>query len=105
MRLNAPVLEVLLKHNFLVEFRAHKSEGTGADRLAGEFAATAVGHDADGAFGQVPKQSCEWLFEVKNDGQIVTCLDVVDESVGVRFAARNLTLQERIEGPFHIARG
>ena len=66
------------------------------------FCAAAVGNDADGAVGKIPQQGCSGFLHVKDDGVVIGCVDVIDETVYGSFGGADFTLQ-RIESPFHIA--
>ena len=101
----APVVVVAGEHNFFVLLRADETKRPRADGLAADLVAAAVGHDADGAVGKIPQQRGERFFEVEDDGVVVGRLDVVHESVDRRLGAANLSLQQGIESPLHVASG
>ena len=69
------------------------------------FVSTAGGHDADGSLRQVPQQSGIRFLHVKYDSEIVRSIDVIDKVICRRPSAANLPAEQRIEGPFHVARG
>ena len=42
---------------------------------------------------------------MKDDGEVIGRVDVIDEAIDRCFGAAHLALKERIEGPLHVARG
>src|ERR1700757_4751000 len=68
-----------------------------------DLVAAAVGDDADRAVGEIPEQCCVRLFHVKDDRGVVGRFDMIDEFVDGRLGTADFSLQQRIEGPLHIA--
>src|SRR5579862_9463429 len=104
MRFLAPVFVVKRKHNLFVRLGADETEGARANGLAADLVAAAVGHNAHGAVGQIPQESGERLFEVEDDGEVVSRVDAIYELINACLGAANLSLQQRIESPLHITR-
>ena len=77
----SPVVVIAGEHNIFVLLRADETERAGADGLAADLVAAAIGHDAHGAVGEIPQQRSERLFEVEDDGVVVGGVDVVHEPV------------------------
>src|SRR5271156_1822945 len=60
--------------------------------------------DADGAVGEIPQQGSVRFLQVEDYGEIVRCVDAIDEAVNGGFGAANLALQQGIERPLDVAR-
>ena len=82
-----PVIRIAFDHDVLVLLRADKAKRSGADGMAIEVFAAAVGHDANRAVGEIPQHGSEGLLQVKDDGVVVGRVNVVDLRIGAGLGA------------------
>ena len=99
----APVAVIAFDYDFLIGFGADEFERPGPDRMRRHFVAAAVGDNTDRAGGDVPQQCGVRFLHVKDHSEIVGHVDAIDKAIRCRFSAANLTSQQGIEGPLHIA--
>ncbi len=103
MRFLAPVVVVALDNDFLVGLGADKFERSRTDRMPRNLITAALRDNADCSVGQIPQQRGESLFQVKNHGEIIWRVDVIDETVDCGLRAANFALKQRIKRPLHVA--
>ena len=77
-----PAVFVALEDDVLVLLLRDELVGAGADGVAPEVFATAGGHDADRAVGEIPQQEWIGLFEMHDAGERVGRIDVIDLEEG-----------------------
>ncbi len=96
---------IALDNHIAVGLCADEAKRPGAYRIPRHFLAAARRHDPDRAVRQIPEQGCILLSHVEDNRAIVRRIDMIHEPVYRGLGAANLPLKQRIERPFHIARG
>src|SRR5712691_8640185 len=99
-----PVLLVALEDNFSILLCTEEAKRPRTHRFSADFIAAAVWNNPDRAVGKVPQQRRKRLLHVENDRVVVRRFDTVHEPIGGGLGAANFALQQRVEGPLHIAR-
>src|ERR1700678_4192976 len=105
MCLRVPVGVVALNDDFFVRFRANETERPRPNGMTADLVSTAVRDNSNGTVRNIPQQSGEWFFEMKHNGGIVGRVKGSTEPIRGCLGTTNLSLQQRIESPLHIARG
>src|SRR5579871_398110 len=100
----APVRVVTGEDDLFVLLLTDEAKGSAANGMGTQFTTAALGNDADGPFGKIPKQRGVGLFQMKDNGFVIASFNVIDKAIGCAFRTANFALQQRVECPLHIAR-
>src|SRR5207245_103423 len=99
-----PAHLVTIEYNYSNLLCTEEAKRPRTHRFSADFIAAAVWNNPDRAVGKVPQQRRKRLLHVENDRVVVRRFDTVHESIGGGLGAANFALQQRVEGPLHIAR-